>query len=913
MKPYSPNDVENRVIDFWSKKKIYEKTKKNREGAKRFYFVDGPPYASGNIHVGTAFNKIMKDAYTRFWRMQGFNVWDQPGYDTHGTPIEVKVEKELGFKNKKDIEKYGVDKFIKKCRSYATRYIDTMSKAFANIGVWQDWDNPYLTLDNRYIEGAWFTFKRAFEKGFLYKGSYPVTTCSRCETVLAYNEVEHKTLTDKSVYVKFPVKGKEKTYLVIWTTTPWTLPANTGVMAHPDYDYAYVKVGDETLIMAADIVERIMTEVIETGNYNVVKKVKGKDLEHMHYDHPLKDLVPALQKVQNAHRVVLSARYVNLESGTGLVHTAPGHGTEDFVVGKETGLPAISPVRIDGTFTPEAGKWLEGKYTKDMDWVIIEKLRERGVLIATEDVAHEYPICWRCKTPLLFINVPQWFFKVEHIKKDLLNENKKINWNPPWAGQRFNDWLENIGDWPVSRQRYWGIPLPIWECSCGHIEVIGSWEELKKKGGLSKEIDFHKPDIDNVTLDCPKCKKKIKRVPDVLDVWFDSGVCSWASLNYPRDKKLFEEMWPTDFQIEGSDQFRGWWNSQMLTSYFTFGKAPYKNILMHGMIMDAKGVKMSKSLGNIVTPEDVIEKYGRDALRFYLLGGTPWNNFFFNMGEAKETHRTFNVYWNTYMFVKTYANSKVKKPVKFNPEDGWILSRMNTLIEKSEYAKNMNLHKFVKDIEDFLLNDFSRWYIKLIRDRVSPGYKGSDRAAAEWTLQTVLKNLTIVMSPIAPYIAEEIYSDVFGDKESVHMEDWPKADKPNKKYENAMEVVKSLVESASAARQEKEIKLRWPVSCLYIKSKGKETDDAIKRYEDAVKLMANVKAVEFVNALPEKGAEFNGGTLCLGDVNMEDAMIRDVIRNTQVLRKQNKLNVMESIHVFFKADKETEKVLNSRK
>ena len=914
MIPYNPKELEKSVTDFWNREKIYEKTKANRNKAKRFYFIDGPPYASGNIHIGTAFNKILKDAYIRFWRMQGFNVWDQPGFDTHGTPIETKVEKLLGFKNKKDIEEYGVDKFVKKCREFATKYINTMSQEFANTGVWMDWKNPYLTLKNEYIEGAWFTFKKAYEKGFLYKGSYPVHTCSRCETVVSFNEIEHKTIFEKSVYLKFPVKGREKTYLVIWTTTPWTLPANTGVMVHPDYDYAFVEVGGETLIVAAELADKIMTEQVETGNYKIKKKVKGKTLENMMYDHPLKDLVPALQNLENAHRVVLSARYVNLEAGTGLVHTAPGHGTEDFVVGKEKKLPVISPVKIDGTFTPEAGKWLAGKYAKDADWIIVEKLREKGMLVATEDVSHEYPICWRCKTPLLFINVPQWFFKVKSIKKQLFKENSKVNWNPKWAGQRFADWLDNIGDWPISRQRYWGTPLPIWECSsCSHIEVLGSFEELKEKSNVKNNIDLHKPEIDAVFLDCPKCKSKMKRVPDVLDVWFDAGVSSWASLDYPKNKKLFDEMWPTDLQIEGPDQFRGWWNSQLLASYFTFDRAPYQNILLHGMIMDAKGAKMSKSIGNIVSPNDVIEKYGRDVMRFYLLGFAPWSNFYFQWEEVKEKHRTLNVLWNIYMFVKTYTKPVKEKPSKLNPEDKWILSRLNTLLEKTEDAKKMNLHSFVKETEDFLLNDFSRWYIKIIRDRVSIDYNGNDRQAAEWILQNVLKELTILLAPIIPYITEEIYKDLFKDKESVHMEDWPKANRPKEKIEEAMEIVKSLVEASAAARQEKKIKLRWPVSTLYIKSKKKEIDESIKSLENVVKFMANVKNVEFVNKLPEKGLEFSVGTLCLGEVLMEDAMIRELVRNVQVHRKQNKLLVSDKIHVFFKSDTDTEKMLNQRK
>jgi len=405
---YKANEIEKEIASKWKRENTYEKVKKASEGKKPFFFMDGPPYATASIHLGTAWNKIIKDAYIRFWRMQGFNVWDQPGFDTHGTPIELQVEKSLGFSSKKDIEKYGTEKFIKKCRAYATKYIGVMSKQFEDLGVWMDWKKPYLTLDNHYIEGAWFTFKQAFENGYLYKGSYPVHVCTRCETVVAYNEIEHKTVTEKSVFVKFPVRGKENEYLVIWTTTPWTLPANTGVMVHPDFDYAYVKIDmtGETLIVAKELADNLMTEVVETGNYKITKSVKGKELEGVKYDHPLKDLVPALQGMERGHRVVTSSRFVNLDAGTGLVHTAPGHGSEDWQVGRQEGLPVISPVHLDGTFTEDAGEWLKGRYTKDTDPMIIEKLSERNVLVGTQETAHEYPMCWRCGTPLLSLTSP---------------------------------------------------------------------------------------------------------------------------------------------------------------------------------------------------------------------------------------------------------------------------------------------------------------------------------------------------------------------------------------------------------------------------------------------------------------------------------------------------------------------------
>ncbi|MBL7206123.1 MAG: isoleucine--tRNA ligase [Candidatus Aenigmarchaeota archaeon] len=907
MEPYNPQKIEEEALKHWVAKKTYEKAKDKRKNGKPYYFIDGPPYASGSIHLGTAMNKIIKDCYIRFFRMQGFNVWDQPGYDTHGTPIEVKVEKQLGFTNKKDIEKYGMGKFIKKCREFATKYIDVMNKQFAGLGVWMDWDNPYLTLHNRYIEGAWFTFKRAYENKFLYKGSYPVHACSRCETVVAYNEVEYQNLTDTSIYVKFPVKGKPKTYFAIWTTTPWTIPSNTGIMVNPKFDYSYVKIPTgETLIIAKELVEKIMSEIIETGNYKIVKTVKGKDLNGMVYEHPLTNCVPALQNLKNGHRVVLSSRYVTLDSGTGLVHAAPGHGTEDFIVGKETGLPVVSPVKIDGTYKKEAGSWLAGKYVKDMDHVIIEKLNERGVLLGREEVSHDYPICWRCSTPLLFINIPQWFLKVEDIRKNLIVENKKVNWVPSWAKKRMNDWLENLGDWPISRQRFWGIPLPIWECKCGNTDVIGSLEELKKKSGLKKEVDFHRPEIDTVKWKC-SCGEEMKRIPDVLDVWFDSGVCTWASLGYPRDKKLFQKFWPSDFQLEGPDQFRGWWNSQMITSYVTFKKAPYKNILLHGFIMDAKGIKLSKSKGNAIDPIEISEREGKDIFRFYMLSNPPWNNFYFSFDELKETKRFFNVFWNVYQFIKTYSQ-KVTKTPELNVEDKWIISKLNSILESAEHGSNFHMHKVAQELKEFILNDFSRWYIKLIRDRVSPSYVGKDKAGAQYTLNIILETVARALAPISPFLTDHIYRDLFG--ESVHFEDYPKPDKRkiDSKLEKDMESVKIIFEALTTLRQEKEIRLRWPVDKVFVQMKTPP-----KQLADIIKYICNVKDVAFVSKLTGKGKEFEGGSLTLGKALMDEAFVRELTRKTQQLRKEAKLQVSDTISLYLNTDKDTEQLIEKFK
>lgn len=923
--PFRPQKLEERVLRFWKDKKVYDKVKRAAKGQKPFFFADGPPYATGNIHMGTGWNKIIKDCYIRFWRMQGFDVWDQPGYDSHGTPIEYQVEKRLGFSSKKDIEAYGAARFIKKCREFATKYIGVMSRQFADLGVWMDWERPYVTLDNSYIEGAWFTFKRAHEKGLLYRGLYPVHVCPRCETAVSYNEIEYQNVTDPSIFVKFPIHGKRGEFFLIWTTTPWTLPANTGIMVHPRFSYSLVEVENgERYVIAADLVDAVMEKL--GMSHTTVQTFSGDDLSGMLYDHPLKDLVPAIQNLRGAHRVVTSARFVTLEQGTGLVHSAPGHGSEDYQIGIREGLPQVSPVASDGTFTKEAGKWLEGKFTKDADSIILQKLSERNMLLKKEEVSHEYPMCWRCSSPLLQISVLQWFFKITQIRNKLLDENRNINWVPKWGKSRFKNWLQNLGDWPVSRQRYWGIPLPIWECPCGNIEVIGSFEELRKRAGLRKEIDFHRPDIDKIRIPCPKCNKVMERTPDVLDVWFDSGVSTWAALEYPRKKAFFDRLWPSQFQTEGPDQFRGWWNSQMITSVLTFDRSPFGTIMLHGFVMDARGSKMSKSKGNIVTPEQVVERYGRDVLRFYLMSSAPWDDFYFNWEGAKETSKLFNVFWNVYQFAKTYSpksplhapthRKKVRqrKPARkppLRPEDRWIMSRVNSLLDLTEQARQYMIHRLAIEVSDFILNDFSRWYIKLVRDRLSPWYRGRDKPAAQYAIHYVLERLVKVMAPLSPFMSEHIYQDLFRKGFSVHAESWPVKEPRviNKNLEKSMDIVKGIVESMNSVREKKKLKLKWPLDAVYVYPEKKEALKAVKDLRDVISFMGNVKEVKVLKKASREMKAFPGGRLGLGEVLTDESFLRELVRTVQVLRKKEGLRVTEKIILYLKSDKETEELL----
>ncbi|ALV62414.1 Isoleucyl-tRNA synthetase [Thermococcus sp. 2319x1] len=870
MREYDPQVLEEKIEAFWKENDVYNKVKRARENGPDYYFLDGPPYVSGAIHLGTAWNKIIKDMVIRFRTMQGYNVRRQPGFDMHGLPIEVKVEQALGLKYKKDIEeKVGVENFIKKCREFALTNLKIMTEQFKMLGVWMDWDNPYMTIKNEYIESAWFTLKKAWEKGLLEKDQRVLHWCPRCETALAEHEVrgEYKIREDPSIYVKFPVEGKENEYLLIWTTTPWTLPANLAVTVHPEYEYAKVKVfldgKEEHWIIAKGLVERVLNEIGAKGE--IVEEFKGEELEGIRYVHPFLEEYPRQkefrEKYEWAHCVILG-EHVTLGEGTGLVHTAPGHGEEDFEIGKLYGLPIYSPLDDEGRYVE--GKW-EGKFVKDADPEIIEYLKKKGLLVKAGTIEHKYPHCWRCKTPLIFRATDQWFLKISKVKEKIIEENdKNVTWYPDWVKIRYDNGVMNSGDWCISRQRYWGIPLPIWVCeSCGNVHVVGSFEELKEmsKEPIEKdfhEVDLHKPWIDTVVLRCPKCGGDMKRVKDVLDVWFDSGIASWASLDYPRRKDLFERLWPADFIVEGEDQVTKWFYSQQAASVVAFDTVPYKKVAMHGYVLDEKGDKMSKSLGNIIRPEEVVQKEGRDSFRFYMLWATtPWENLRFSWKGLAQVKRMLNILWNVYILASTYMSLDNFDPTKLNPEelpfreeDRWILSRVNTLIDAVEDGiETFYLTRATRAIEYFVIEDLSRWYVRLIRKRLWIEKDDPDKLAAYWTLWKVFDVLLRLMAPFTPYITEEIYQNLirpFSGKESIHLEDWPKKDESwvDEELEREMEIVRKIVEAGSAARQRAKIKLRYPVRQILIETEDETTKKAVERLNYLLKDQLNAKEVK---------------------------------------------------------------------
>ncbi|MCK9596016.1 isoleucine--tRNA ligase [Candidatus Pacearchaeota archaeon] len=888
------DETEKKIIEFWKENQIYEKSVKRNAKGKKFYMMDGPPYATGHIHMGTALNKILKDIAMRSHRLQGFDVFDRAGYDTHGVPIEFQIEKEIGSKSKQDIEKYGVKNFIEKCKEFATRHIGVMNSEFENLGAWMNFDNPYLTLNDDYIETIWDTFKVADQKKLLYLGKYPVHICPRCETAVAFNEIEYAKQEDNSIFVKFPLIDKKNTYLIIWTTTPWTLPGNTGVMANPNFIYQEIELSSgEKWILAKELIPEIMA-ILELG-YKVVDEFSGKKMEGWEYENPLAKNIKL--RAKNAYKVVLSSRYVNLEDGTGLVHCAPGHGKEDYEVGKEYGLDMPSPVGLNGLLTEEAGKY-KGKKARVVDEEIIQDLEKDKALVYKMKYSHDYPLCWRCKTPLLMVAQPQWFLKISEIQKKLLEENEKVYWSPSWMKLRMKAWLEGISDWPVSRMRYWGTPLPIWMCDkCNEQIVIGSVKELRKVANLSetKKIGLHKPEIDEIIFKC-KCGGKMKRVPEVLDVWFDSGVSSWAALS----KEEYKKFWPADLNIEGKDQVRGWWNSQLILSEIRWGRKPMDSIIEHGMILDLGKKKMSKSLGNIISPKDIIEKYSRDYLRYYFAKTSKGEDFAFDESEFKDIQSFFRVLAN----VNNFVGQLDRKKEKIKIEDEWILSRLNSIVkEATELYNSYKYPEVVQLIEKFLIEDVSKSYIKIIRDRSEEVYE---------TLNEIRIAVIKLLAPIMPFATEKIWQELKDKKivgeESIHLSDWPKIN--NKKIDEGLEKkfedVLKIIEVGLSERDKTKIGLKWPLAEAEIYSAKKLEKD----FEEIILRQLNVKNIKW--KMEDKTISVVLDTNITKELEAE-GYAREMSRAVQAFRKELGLVKEDEIELSIFCDEDLKEMLEENK
>ncbi|AHC51005.1 isoleucyl-tRNA synthase [Sulfolobus acidocaldarius SUSAZ] len=855
---FDPLKFEEEVLKYWDDNKIYKKLKEiNEKNHKKFLFIDGPPYPSSPIpHIGTVWNKTIKDCILRYERLMGYSVKDQPGYDTHGLPIEVETEKRLGIKSKAEIiEKIGVDNFISKCKEFAINNSKSLTQNFRNLGIFMDWENPYFTFNNDYISNSWAVIKKAYERGLLYKGVHVLHWCSRCETTLADYEVsEYRDLEDPSIYVKFRVKGEPNRYLVIWTTTPWTLPANVFVMVNKDFEYADVRVGDEILVIAKDRVKELMKEA-RIKEYKILRVYKGEELIGLEYEHPLADIVNAQSKINNHHKVLDGGEAVTLQEGTGLVHSAPGHGDIDFEIGKKYDMPVVMLVNDKGEFTQDSGKYA-GKYVRSASEEIISDLKQRNALVYASKIVHRYPVCWRCKTPLILRAIEQWFIAVSKLKDNLMGEIDRVRWIPDWGKTRIGNMVKEVRDWVISRQRFWGIPLPIWVCSnCENIIVVGGVDELNKISINQVPQDLHRPWIDSVVVRCEKCGGEARRISDVADVWFDSGVAFFASLGKDWRKK-WSELGPVDLVLEGHDQLRGWFFSLLRTGVILMDRAPYEAVLVHGFMLDEQGKEMHKSSGNYVEPSQVVSKYGRDTLRLWLLRNTTWEDAKFSWKSLDMTRRDLNIIWNVYVFANTYMSLDEFKYSKYSYqdikdylklEDIWLLSRYYRMLkEVTEAMKEYKVHELANKVTTFIIDDISRFYLRVTRKRAWNEANDPDKIAMYYVLYHVLKGSLILLSTVIPFAAEKIYLDFVQERlESISMEKIPeiKEEFINEEIEEAFEIAKEIIDAGLNARAKAGIKLRWPLKEVYVFLVSDKDRRSIEKITDVLSSLLNSKSI----------------------------------------------------------------------
>ena len=857
-------DREKETEKFWEDNHIFEKSMEDREGCPQYMFYDGPPTANGKPHIGHVLTRVIKDMIPRYRTMKGYEVPRKAGWDTHGLPVELEVEKALGLDGKDQIEKYGVEPFIKKCKESVWKY-KGMWEDFSNtVGFWADMDDPYVTYHNTFIESEWWALKKIWDKGLLYKGFKIVPYCPRCGTPLSAQEVAqgYKDVKERSAIVRFKVKD-EDAYILAWTTTPWTLPSNIALCVNPEEDYAKVKAADGyTYYMAVALLDTVLGKLGDEENgvkaYEVLETYKGQDLEYKEYE-PLYQCAYDCAAKQNKKAFYVTCdTYVTLTDGTGVVHIAPAFGEDDAKVGRKYDMPFVQLVDEKG----EMGKTtpFAGLFVKKADPEVLKDLDGRGLLFDAPKFEHSYPHCWRCDTPLIYYARESWFIKMTAVKDDLIANNNTINWIPESIGKgRFGDWLENVQDWGISRNRYWGTPLNIWECECGCQHSIGSIEELKSMSdNCPDEIELHRPYIDNVTIKCPKCGKEMHRVPEVIDCWFDSGSMPFAQYHYPfENQELFEKHFPADFISEAVDQTRGWFYSLLAISTLIFNKAPYKNVIVLGHVQDENGQKMSKSKGNAVDPFDALEKYGADAIRWYFyINSAPWLPNRFHGKAVTEGQRKFmGTLWNTYAFFVLYANIDEFDATKYTLEyeklsvmDKWLLSKLNTLIKTvDDHLANYRIPESARALQEFV-DDMSNWYVRRSRERFWAKGMEQDKINAYMTLYTALVTVSKVAAPMIPFMTEQIYQNLVGSidasaPESIHLCDFPAVNEDfiDAELEANMDHVLKLVVMGRACRNTSNIKNRQPIGQMFVKA-GFELPEF---YQEIVADELNVKNVKF--------------------------------------------------------------------
>ena len=908
-------DREKQVEKFWKENHIFEKSMEDRKDDPTYMFYDGPPTANGKPHIGHVLTRVIKDMIPRYRTMKGYMVPRKAGWDTHGLPVELEVEKKLGLDGKEQIEEYGMEPFIQQCKESVWKYKGMWEDFSSTVGFWADMENPYVTYHDDYIESEWWALKEIWNKKLLYKGFKIVPYCPRCGTPLSAQEVSqgYKTVKERSAIVRFKVVG-EDAYFLAWTTTPWTLPSNVALCVNPTEVYCKVKAADGyTYYMAEALLDKVLGKLgsEETPAYEVLEKYVGKDLEYKEYEPLFACAGEAAAKQKKKAHFVTADNYVTMSDGTGIVHIAPAFGEDDSRVGRDYDLPFVQFVDGKGDMTAETP--YAGVFVKKADPLVLQDLDKEGKLFDAPKFEHDYPHCWRCDTPLIYYARESWFIKMTAVKDDLIRNNNTINWIPESIGKgRFGDWLENVQDWGISRNRYWGTPLNIWQCECGHMHSIGSRQELFEMSGdeKAKTVELHRPYIDEITLKCPECGGTMHRVPEVIDCWFDSGAMPFAQHHYPfENKELFEKQFPADFISEAVDQTRGWFYSLLAESTILFNQAPYKNVIVLGHVQDENGQKMSKSKGNAVDPFDALEKYGADAIRWYFyINSAPWLPNRFHGKAVQEGQRKFmGTLWNTYAFFVLYANIDNFDPTKYTLDydnlpvmDKWLLSKLNSVVKTvDDCLANYKIPESARALQEFV-DEMSNWYVRRSRERFWAKGMEQDKINAYMTLYTALVTISKAAAPMIPFMTEEIYQNLVRsiDKdaiESIHLCDFPEVREEwiNKELEDDMEELLKIVVLGRAARNTANIKNRQPIGTMYIKA-DKEMGQF---YTDIIADELNVKEVKFANDVesfisysfkpqlrtvgPKYGKLLNGIRTALAEINGTEAM--NELRSTGLL------------------------------
>ena len=908
-------DREKQVEKFWKENHIFEKSMEDRKDYPTYMFYDGPPTENGKPHIGHVLTRVIKDMIPRYRTMKGYMVPRKAGWDTHGLPVELEVEKKLGLDGKEQIEEYGMEPFIQQCKESVWKYKEMWEDFSSTVGFWADMENPYVTYHDDYIESEWWALKEIWNKKLLYKGFKIVPYCPRCGTPLSAQEVSqgYKTVKERSAIVRFKVVG-EDAYFLAWTTTPWTLPSNVALCVNPDETYCKVKAADGyTYYMAEALLDKVLGKLgsEETPAYEVLEKYVGKDLEYKEYEPLFACAGEAAAKQKKKAHFVTADNYVTMSDGTGIVHIAPAFGEDDSRIGRNYDLPFVQFVDGKGDMTAETP--YAGIFVKKADPLVLQDLDKEGKLFDAPKFEHDYPHCWRCDTPLIYYARESWFIKMTAVKDDLIRNNNTINWIPESIGKgRFGDWLENVQDWGISRNRYWGTPLNIWQCECGHMHSIGSRQELFEMSGdeKAKTVELHRPYIDEITLKCPECGGTMHRVPEVIDCWFDSGAMPFAQHHYPfENKELFEKQFPADFISEAVDQTRGWFYSLLAESTILFNQAPYKNVIVLGHVQDENGQKMSKSKGNAVDPFDALEKYGADAIRWYFyINSAPWLPNRFHGKAVQEGQRKFmGTLWNTYAFFVLYANIDNFDATKYTLDyenlpvmDKWLLSKLNSVVKTvDDCLANYKIPESARALQEFV-DEMSNWYVRRSRERFWAKGMEQDKINAYMTLYTALVTISKAAAPMIPFMTEEIYQNLVRsiDKEaieSIHLCDFPEVKEEwiDKELEDDMEELLKIVVLGRAARNTANIKNRQPIGTMYVKA-DKEMGEF---YTDIIADELNVKEVKFASDVesfisysfkpqlrtvgPKYGKLLNGIRKALSEINGTEAM--NELRSTGLL------------------------------